>query len=129
VESARADAARYDGNIAQDIDALSLLVGAPVDPTLLPEDFGASTIGIAALPAGLPSTVLLRRPGRAAVGIPAAFRQRGYRRGAGRVLSDHQPHRHHRFCEPGAVGPVQVRHRQLELHAAGDAAAVPGRRS
>jgi multidrug efflux system outer membrane protein len=62
VESARADAARYDGNIAQDIDALSLLVGAPVDPTLLPEDFGASTIGIAALPAGLPSTVLLRRP-------------------------------------------------------------------
>src|SRR3984957_10763743 len=62
VESARADAARYDGNIAQDIDALSLLVGAPVDPTLLPEDFGAGTIGIAALPAGLPSTVLLRRP-------------------------------------------------------------------
>jgi len=62
VESARADAARYDGNIAQDTDALALLVGAPVDPTLLPEDFGASTIGIAELPAGLPSTVLLRRP-------------------------------------------------------------------
>ena len=62
VESARADAARYDGNIAQDIDALALLVGAPVDATLLPEDFGASTVGIAALPPGVPSTVLLRRP-------------------------------------------------------------------
>ncbi len=62
VESARADAARYDGNIAQDIDALALLVGAPVDATLLPGDFGASTVGIAALPPGVPSTVLLRRP-------------------------------------------------------------------
>jgi len=62
VESARADAARYDGNIAQDIDALTLLVGAPVDTQLLPTDFGASTMGIDALPAGLPSTVLLRRP-------------------------------------------------------------------
>jgi outer membrane protein, multidrug efflux system len=62
VESARADAARYEGNIAQDIDALTLLVGAPVDAGLLPQDFDARTIGLAALPAGLPSTVLLRRP-------------------------------------------------------------------
>jgi len=45
VESARADAARYDGNVA-----------------LLPSDFGADTLGLAALPPGLPSTVLLRRP-------------------------------------------------------------------
>jgi outer membrane protein, multidrug efflux system len=62
VESARADAARYEGNIAQDIDALSLLVGAPVDAGLLPQEFDASTLGVNALPAGLPSTVLLRRP-------------------------------------------------------------------
>jgi multidrug efflux system outer membrane protein len=62
VEQARADAARYDGNIAQDIDALTLLVGAPVDPGLLPQDFDSKTLGIDALPAGLPSTVLLRRP-------------------------------------------------------------------
>jgi len=62
VESARADAARYEGNVAQDIDALGLLVGAPVDAALLPQDFGADTLGVAALPAGLPSTVLLRRP-------------------------------------------------------------------
>jgi multidrug efflux system outer membrane protein len=62
VESARADAARYEGNIAQDIDALTLLVGTPVDAGLLPQDFNANTFGVNALPAGLPSTVLLRRP-------------------------------------------------------------------
>lgn len=62
VESARADAARYEGNIAQDIDALTLLVGAPLDAGLLPQDFDANTLGLNALPAGLPSTVLLRRP-------------------------------------------------------------------
>jgi multidrug efflux system outer membrane protein len=62
VESARADAARYEGNVAQDIDALALLVGAPVDPALLPQEFDGTTTGLQALPAGLPSTVLLRRP-------------------------------------------------------------------
>jgi outer membrane protein, multidrug efflux system len=62
VESARADAARYEGNVAQDIDALTLLVGAPVDAELLPQEFEANTLGVNALPAGLPSTVLLRRP-------------------------------------------------------------------
>jgi multidrug efflux system outer membrane protein len=62
VESARADAARYEGNIAQDIDALTLLIGAPVDAGLLPQEFDANTLGVNALPAGLPSTVLLRRP-------------------------------------------------------------------
>jgi multidrug efflux system outer membrane protein len=62
VEQARADAARYEGNVAQDIDALTLLVGAPLDPSWLPEAFDAKTMGLQALPAGLPSDVLLRRP-------------------------------------------------------------------
>jgi multidrug efflux system outer membrane protein len=62
VEQARADLARYEGNIAQDIDALTLLVGAPVDPAWLPEAFDSRTMGIDALPAALPSDVLLRRP-------------------------------------------------------------------
>ncbi|MGA8709211.1 MAG: efflux transporter outer membrane subunit [Steroidobacteraceae bacterium] len=62
VEQARADAARYEGNVAQDIDALQLLVGAPLDPSWLPEAFDAKTMGLEALPAGLPSDVLLRRP-------------------------------------------------------------------
>ncbi|HXR18334.1 MAG TPA: efflux transporter outer membrane subunit [Steroidobacteraceae bacterium] len=62
VEQARVDAARYEGNVAQDIDALTLLVGAPLDPAWLPESFDAKTMGLQALPAGLPSEVLLRRP-------------------------------------------------------------------
>ncbi len=62
VESARSDVARYEGNISQDIDALQLLVGAPVDTSELPPALDDGTFGIAALPAELPSTVLLRRP-------------------------------------------------------------------
>jgi outer membrane protein, multidrug efflux system len=62
VEQARADAARYEGNVAQDIDALTLLVGEPLEPSWLPEAFDARTMGLESLPAGLPSDVLLRRP-------------------------------------------------------------------
>lgn len=62
VESARSDLARYEGNIAQDTDALTLLVGAPVDTAQFPQALNDKTFGIAALPAELPSAVLLRRP-------------------------------------------------------------------
>ncbi len=62
VEGARADAARYAGQVAQDTNALNLLVGAPVDPQRLPTGFADPVTGLAALPTGLPSEVLLRRP-------------------------------------------------------------------
>jgi multidrug efflux system outer membrane protein len=62
VEAARADVARYSGQAAQTANALQLLVGAPVGADLLPQSFGESVTGIAPLPAGLPSEVLLRRP-------------------------------------------------------------------
>ncbi|HVN41821.1 MAG TPA: efflux transporter outer membrane subunit [Steroidobacteraceae bacterium] len=62
VEGARADAARYAGQVAVDADALALLVGAQVETKLLPTTFDGEVVGIAALPAGVPSTVLLRRP-------------------------------------------------------------------
>jgi multidrug efflux system outer membrane protein len=62
VEQARADAARFEGNVAQDIDALTLLVGTSIDPALLPAQFDARTMGLEPLPAGVPSAVLLRRP-------------------------------------------------------------------
>lgn len=62
VESARADAARYEGYAAQDLDALSLLLGAAADPALLPESLDAKAAGLGLPPAGLPSAVLLRRP-------------------------------------------------------------------
>jgi outer membrane protein, multidrug efflux system len=62
VEQARADAARFEGNVAQDIDTLTLLVGISIDPALLPEQFDSKTMGLDPLPGGVPSTVLLRRP-------------------------------------------------------------------
>ena len=62
VETARADAARYAGQVAQDVNALNLVVGAPVEAALLPASFDDGVSGIDALPAGLPSDVLLRRP-------------------------------------------------------------------
>ena len=46
VEQARADLARYEGNIAQDIDALNLLVGAPVDAASLPAALDDKMIGV-----------------------------------------------------------------------------------
>jgi multidrug efflux system outer membrane protein len=62
VERARADAARFEGNIAQDFDALTLLVGTSIDPALLPAQSDSKTLGLEAVPAGVPSAVLLRRP-------------------------------------------------------------------
>jgi multidrug efflux system outer membrane protein len=62
MDAARADAARFEGNVAQDINALTLLVGATIDRDLLPRGLDASVIILAAPSAGLVSTVLLRRP-------------------------------------------------------------------
>ena len=62
VESARTDAARYDGAVAVDRNALALLVGTTVDEALLPDNLDSGVTGLEPLPAGLPSTVLLRRP-------------------------------------------------------------------
>ena len=62
VESARADMARYAGQVAQDTNALRLLVGATLDDSLLPDGLSGGVTMLGALPAGLPSDVLLRRP-------------------------------------------------------------------
>ncbi|CAL62514.1 Outer membrane protein oprM [Herminiimonas arsenicoxydans] len=62
IETARADVARYAGLVATDRNALTLLVGAPVEDSLLPQGFDLKVSGIAPLPAQLPSQVLLRRP-------------------------------------------------------------------
>lgn len=62
VETARADVARYTGQVAQGTNALTLLVGQPVDVSLLPDNVDVAASGLAAVPAGLPSDVLLRRP-------------------------------------------------------------------
>jgi multidrug efflux system outer membrane protein len=60
--TAEADLAQQRTSVAQDVNALQLLVGAPVDTALLPAAIDQAAIGIAALPAGLDSGILLRRP-------------------------------------------------------------------
>ncbi|HEU4601514.1 MAG TPA: efflux transporter outer membrane subunit [Steroidobacteraceae bacterium] len=62
VESARADVARYEGNVAQDMNALRLLVGNAIPQDLLPQSADAQSALVAAVPVGLPSDVLLNRP-------------------------------------------------------------------
>jgi multidrug efflux system outer membrane protein len=61
-EGARADVARYTALVAQDRNALALVVGAPVPVQLLPDSLAESLTGVAELPAGVPSEVLARRP-------------------------------------------------------------------
>jgi multidrug efflux system outer membrane protein len=60
--TAEADLAQQRTLVAQDVNALQLLVGAPVDTALLPATIDQAAATVAALPAGLDSGVLLRRP-------------------------------------------------------------------
>ena len=62
VEISRSDVARFAGQAAQDTNALTLLVGTTIDRSMLPTSFEPRISGLTALPAGLPSSVLLRRP-------------------------------------------------------------------
>ncbi|HRO59618.1 MAG TPA: efflux transporter outer membrane subunit [Burkholderiaceae bacterium] len=62
VETARADSARFAGFVAQDRNALALLVGGQIEPELLPGQQEGRVSGLGPLPPGLPSEVLLRRP-------------------------------------------------------------------
>ena len=61
-DAAEADLARQRTAVAQDVNALRLLVGGPVDQSLLPVSIDEAFGTIAAVPAGLDSYVLLRRP-------------------------------------------------------------------
>jgi multidrug efflux system outer membrane protein len=60
--SAQSDLAQQTTNLAQDINALQLLIGAPIDPASLPASIDEASGTIIELPAGLDSGVLLRRP-------------------------------------------------------------------
>lgn len=62
VESARVDVARFTSQIAQDNNALTLLVGGQLSSDLLPEAQNDGRVTLAELNAGVPSEVLLRRP-------------------------------------------------------------------
>jgi multidrug efflux system outer membrane protein len=60
--AAQADVAEQRTQLAQDVNALQLLVGAAFDRALLPETIEQAAPGVTALPAGVGSGVLLRRP-------------------------------------------------------------------
>ncbi len=62
VDTARADIARYSGQVAEDINALSILVGRQVSPSEIPEQSLTEAETFPVLQAGLPSEVLLERP-------------------------------------------------------------------
>lgn len=65
VQSARADVARYTRQAELDLNALSLLVGAPVPVALLPAGVASVVSPLserASMSAGLPSALLERRP-------------------------------------------------------------------
>jgi multidrug efflux system outer membrane protein len=62
LETANADLAQQRTALTQDVNALQLLVGAPVDPALLPRAIDEAEASVGTLPAGLDSRVLLRRP-------------------------------------------------------------------
>jgi multidrug efflux system outer membrane protein len=62
LQTALSDVAQQTTAVAQDVNALQLLVGAPIDATLLPASIDEAAPTVAELPAGLDSRVLLRRP-------------------------------------------------------------------
>ena len=62
LETARADVANFATAVAQDRNALELIVGAPVPDALLPASIEAVDGRIGEVPAGISSAVLLRRP-------------------------------------------------------------------
>lgn len=59
---AEANIASQRTALAQDLNALQLLVGDTIDPALLPPPIEQAAATVAELPAGLDSRVLLRRP-------------------------------------------------------------------
>jgi len=62
MDTAQADLARERTTVAQDVNALQLLVGAPIEPSLLAGSIDQAFGTIAPVSPGLDSYVLLRRP-------------------------------------------------------------------
>ncbi|ABQ27652.1 AdeC/AdeK/OprM family multidrug efflux complex outer membrane factor [Geotalea uraniireducens] len=62
VDTARVDIARYTTFVAQDENALNLVVGSPVPAELLPAALSETLTALKDVAPGLPSDVLLRRP-------------------------------------------------------------------
>lgn len=61
-ESALADVARYEGDVARDINALRVLVGTNIPANLMPVSADVQAPLLTSVPVQLPSEVLLQRP-------------------------------------------------------------------
>ena len=61
-QGARADVAALEAQVARDRNALDLLVGAPVEDSLLPDGLADQGATLSRLPSNVSSEVLLRRP-------------------------------------------------------------------
>lgn len=61
MDAARVDIARYTAVVAEDENALTLLVGSPVPESLLPSELGTATL-LQDISPGLPADVLQHRP-------------------------------------------------------------------
>ena len=62
LSQARADLADQRTAVAQDVNLMQLLVGAPIDPNLLPRSIEEAAASVIPVPTGTDSYVLLRRP-------------------------------------------------------------------
>lgn len=62
VDAARVDIARYTTLVAQDENALAVVVGSPVPADLLPQTLSETLTALKQIAPGLPSAVLLDRP-------------------------------------------------------------------
>lgn len=62
VDSARVSVAKYQSLVTEDANLLTVLVGQPLGPELLPARTLAEVLPLSPVPAGLPSEVLTRRP-------------------------------------------------------------------
>ena len=82
--AAQADVASLRTALAQDLNALQLLLGAPLDQNLMPSSIEDASQGLKTLQVGLPSQVLLRRPDvvQAEYGLRAANAEIGAARAA-----------------------------------------------
>ena len=82
--AAQADVASLRTALAQDLNALQLLLGAPLDQNLMASSIEDASQGLKTLPVGLPSQVLLRRPDvvQAEYGLRAANAEIGAARAA-----------------------------------------------
>ena len=128
LQTAQSDLATQTTAVAQDVNALQLLVGAPVDPALLPASIEEAAATVVELPAGVDSAVLLRRPDV----VQAEYELRATNAEIGAAprgpVPAHLAHRAGRACQQLAQRVVYGRRVQLFDRAKRQLSDLPGRR-